>query len=618
MIIGTAGHIDHGKTALVRALTGVDTDRLPEEKRRGITIVLGFAPLELGALGPVGIVDVPGHEGFVRTMLAGASGMDCALLVIAADAGVMPQTREHLRILELLGVTRAVVALTKIDLVDDEMREVVALDVHELLAGSALASAPIVAVSAKTGLGLDALRNALANALGAVHARETADLFRMPVDRVFSIAGAGTVVTGTTWSGRLRVGDRVRILPGSVTARVRGLERHGVAVQSAAPGARLAVALVGVEREVISVGAVLVGDAEPWSETRRARADVALSAGAPAVGVRTKLRFHVGTAETGVRLVARGGPLVPGGPRAVRLALDAPMVLRAGDRFVLRGGSPHTTIGGGVISDPAPGITRVRPWPEVGADAATRLGWILEEAGAAGVEVGTLPIRLGIRPSETERLLKGLPRAALIGERLVATAALEELRAALLSAVRAAHDAAPLAPGLDRETARGGLRASVPVTDEVIRRAERAGILEVSGSVLRLPGWRAGAAPEATDRSQQLLAALEAAGAEPPSVSELAVTFGKDVVPLLKLLEGRGAATQVVSDRWFATSAVRELLARLRAQVVPDRRYTPSELREILQVSRKYLIPFLEWTDRRRISHRADDGRSFREIPTEP
>jgi selenocysteine-specific elongation factor len=618
VIIGTAGHIDHGKTALVRALTGVDTDRLPEEKRRGITIALGFAPLELPGVGTVGVVDVPGHEAFVRTMLAGASGIDCALLVIAADEGVMPQTREHLAILSLLGVSRAVVALTKADLADAGLRELVQLDVEETLAGGGLAGAPILAVSAQTGEGLEALRSALAAALSDIPAREAHDLWRLPVDRVFSMAGAGTVVTGTAWSGSLAVGETVRVFPGGRTARVRGIESHGASVARSQPGARLALALVGVQREEMHPGDTLVRDGEPWLSTRVVRADVHLLPESPVVGVRTRVRFHVGTAECGARVVVLGGPLAPGAVRPARLVLDAPLVLRAGDRFVLRGGAPHTTIGGGVVTDPLPLTPRVRPWPQSAPEPRQRLLWMLEEAGPLGVELTPLGIRLGLRPTELDRLLKSVKGTARVGDRLVLSAVLDALRTKLMDAITAAHRDTPLAPGLDRQTARQLLSPNAELADEVIRRAERAGLLEIAGSALRVPGWDPAASERAGDRTATLRDVLEAAGVEPPSVSELQAAHGQDVPALLKLLEREGSAVPIALDRWFAASAVRTLLGRLRAGTTPGTRYAPSELREMLGVSRKFLMPFLEWCDRRGITRRDADGRTFPSVPDFP
>ena len=392
----------------------------------------------------------------------------------------------------------------------------------------------------------------------------------------------------------------------------------GAGVPSALAGARLAIALAGVERADVAHDAVLVREGEPWSATSRLRADVRLLDGARPLNVRNRVRFHVGTAEAGARLVAAGGPVGPGAVRAVRVILDAPLVLRTGDRFVLRGGTPHTTIGGGAVTDPSPVGPRVRPFAHAGAFAKQRLRWLLDEAGADGVAGATLPIRIGVRPNEIERLVRAVGGSAEIEGSLIATSVLEKLRSQLLAAVAAAHQRDPLAPGLDRQSARAAMRAPAAVADEVIRRAERAGVVESEGSWLRRPGWRAGSSIVHTDRRAQLLALLETAGAEPPSVAELTTSFGADALALLKLLEADRAAVAVASDRWFAASAIRALLARLRAAVIVDRRYAPSELREILGISRKYLIPFLEWTDRRRISHRSDEGRSFGAIPENP
>lgn len=618
MIIGTAGHIDHGKTALVRALTGVDTDRLPEEKRRGITIALGFAPLVLPEVGMVGVVDVPGHEAFVRTMLAGASGIDCALVVVAADEGVKPQTREHLEVLRLLGVTRGVIAVTKADLADDELRTLVAMEVTEALATSSLAAAPLLPVSAKTGEGIEALRHALAALLRDVPARDVEEPWRLPVDRVFSVAGAGTVVTGTAWSGELAVGAAVRLLPGDRAARVRSIEMHGEAAARAVPGARVALALVGVERTEIHPGDSIVRADQLWDTTRVLRADVTLLAEAPRLGARSRVRFHLGTAECGARIVVRVGGLAPGATVPARVVLDAPVVVRAGDHFVLRGGTPHTTIGGGVVSDPLPLTRRAKPWDAIGASASTRLLAILAEAGALGVDVAQLPQRLGLALPTLEKLLKATKGVVRIGTRLVEAGVLDALRSRLLALVEQMHAAQPLAPGLDRQTARAALSANDALADEVIRRAERAGVIEVVGSAIRRPGFDPSASTGASDAKTALLDVLRAAGAEPPSVAELQAAHGKEVPALLKLLEREGAVVPVALDRWFSTAAVSELLSRLKTGTVPERRYAPSALREMLGVSRKYLIPFLEWCDRRGISRRSDDGRSFPAIPENP
>ncbi|HEY6219310.1 MAG TPA: selenocysteine-specific translation elongation factor, partial [Gemmatimonadaceae bacterium] len=343
MILGTAGHIDHGKTTLVKALTGVDTDRLPEEKKRGITIVLGFAPLQLDGIGTIGVVDVPGHEAFVKTMVAGATGIDIGLLVIAADEGIMPQTREHVAILEHLGVTRAVIALTKSDLVDADWLELVKTEVAAFLCNSPLAKSPIVPVSATTGKGIDALRSELLAIARQVPKKETEDLFRLPIDRVFTVKGTGTVVTGTVWSGELKDGATIRVMPEARELRVRGLQNHNHAVSAIHAGDRAAIALVGVEVNELHRGSWIVTDA--WQTTRIARATVTISPEvAQALGPRTKLRFHVGTADVGVTISIPHSP-VPG-PSAF-LRFDQPVLLRAGDRFVLRRSSPLETVGGG-------------------------------------------------------------------------------------------------------------------------------------------------------------------------------------------------------------------------------------------------------------------------------
>lgn len=618
MIIGTAGHIDHGKTALVRALTGVETDRLPEERRRGITIALGFAPLVLEGIGTVGVVDVPGHEGFVRTMLAGASGIDLALLVIDAAEGVRPQTREHLAILSLLGIRGGVVALTKADLVDAEMRALAIEEVQGVLVGSVLEGAPILPVSAVTGEGLEALRTALAAACAQVPTRGEGDPWRLPVDRVFSVAGAGTVVTGTGWSGSLRREAAVRILPSGAPARVRGLESHGARVDEIQAGHRVAIALAGIDRETIPVGATVVHADQSWETTQVIRADLTLLPEAARVGPRTRVRFHLGTLECGARVIAVGGEVTPGATRPVRLVLDAPIIARGGDRFVLRGGSPFGTIGGGMVTDAVPLSRRARPWPDPEASSAARLGWMLDEAGAMGLDLTTVPQRLGLRTAQVERLVKELPKVVRIDDRLVRTVVLDALRQRLLERLERAHKENPLAPGLDRQVARQLLSAQSAIADEVIRRAERAQVIVVEGATIRLPGFAAGSEAGARSTTDEVLERLRSAGVEPPSLSELKAQWGNEVVAVLKLLQKEGQVVQVGLEWWFAHEAVVTLLARLAAHVGPEAIYTPSELREALGITRKWLIPFLEWCDARGISRRAEAGRRFPTVPAEP
>src|SRR3989441_46411 len=392
-VIGTAGHIDHGKTALVKALTGVDTDRWEEEKRRGITIDLGFAPLPLANGIQASVVDALGHEGFVKNMLAGATGIDVALLVIAADEGVMPQTEEHLAIVELLGVRRGVPVLTKRDLVDDEWIGMVRTEVTERLKGSRVQWAPPVAVSALTGEGLDELRSVLAAVAVDLPERPATDLFRLPIDRVFAVAGAGTVVTGSTWSGSVAVGDAVQLLPLGREARGRAIEVHGQTAERAAPGRRTALALVGVDRSELARGHVAV-TGSGWQATKLIDVAVELlpTARKP-VAPRTRVRVHLGTAEVLARAVQTPA-IAPGERGLARLVLETAVVARGGDRFVLRSFSPVTTIGGGVVLDPFPPprtrLRRRRVALEQGP--AARLRVLAVEAGLKGLALDSLEI----------------------------------------------------------------------------------------------------------------------------------------------------------------------------------------------------------------------------------
>ena len=613
MILGTAGHIDHGKTALVRALTGVDTDRLPEEKRRGITIELGFAPLALAEdafAGTLGVVDVPGHEAFVRTMLAGATGVDLALLVIAADEGVMPQTREHLAILTLLGVRGGAVALTKNDLVDGDWLALVTDDVRTLLAGSTLEGAEIVPCSATTGAGLAELRHALAGAAANVPQRNTADLTRIPLDRAFTVKGTGTVVTGTLWSGAIERDATVRLFPSVGAARVRSLESHGAAVTRALPGTRVAVALAGVEREAVSHGGVLVSNDDSWRESAVLRADVALLDGAKGLGVRTRVRFHLGTSDVGARLVSAAGRVEPGTVHAVRIALDAPVVARAGDRFVLRTTSPAMTIGGGIVTDPQPPAHRAKPWSATGASASARLEWIAAECGGAGLPVADIPVRVGILPADVTPLVAGTRSLVRLGDRVFDAGLRARLRDRLAADVRAWHKANPLESGLPLQHARSTLRAEDALFDDLVRDLVARNKVELRGSVLTRSGWKAGSGADAA-KVAELAVALEAGGVSPLSVGELTDQFGTETPALLRVLEREGRAIAVAPDRYYSAAALAALLESLRKVTSDGADRTASQIRESIGLSRKYLIPFLEYCDRIGVSARRGDLRSF-------
>jgi selenocysteine-specific elongation factor len=612
VILGTAGHIDHGKTTLVRALTGVDTDRLPEEKRRGITIELGFAPLVLDGVGTIGVVDVPGHEAFVRTMVAGATGIDLALVVVAADEGVMPQTREHLAILQLLGVTTGVIALTKADLVDAEWMSLVQEDVRTATQAS-LPGAPVIATSATTGAGLDELRAALRDLARAVPARASADLFRLPIDRAFSIKGTGTVVTGTVWSGRLDHDQVVRILPGDRSARARGIQSHGAQLDAATAGSRAAIALAGVDVGDVARGSVLVTDAE-WRATTLIRADVTLVPGAESVlRPRTWHRFHVGTSEVGARVVSAARSAEPGEPIAARVVLDAPVVLRAGDRFILRSSAPVNTLGGGVVVDPyAP--RRAKPWP-VGATPKERLRLMVDDSGSSGIPLASLTVRVGASFEVCMALLSRLADSIVLhAGRAFPTAALAELETTLVDAVRDHHRANPLEAGAPLQLLRSRLRAPVELIDLAIERKIGDHTLQLVGTALGISGWSATPTQRQAELIQRLGSVLEEAGREPPSVEELSALIGTDAGPLIRFLERDGQIVQVERDRYYGSKHLRGLIDSLRTGMTPGKEYGPAELREILGFSRKYLIPFLEYCDRAGYTIRGSVGRVWRGV----
>jgi selenocysteine-specific elongation factor len=608
MIIGTAGHIDHGKTSLVRALTGVDTDRLPEEKRRGITIELGFAPLVLDGIGTVGIVDVPGHEAFVRTMVAGASGIDVALLVVAADEGVMPQTREHLSILSLLGTRAGVVALTKCDLVDEDWLVLVTTDVAEAVRGTPLEGAPVVRTSAATGAGLDAVRAALGAAVASIPARDAADAFRMPIDRAFSVRGTGTVVTGTVWEGVVAAGDALVVQPSGKSVRVRGVQAHGVDIPQGQPGTRAAVAVTGVEVAGVGRGAWLCGDSR-WPVTTLMRAEVSLLPDANhALRPREWVRLHLGTADVGARVVAAGGALQPGARRAARVVLQEPVLARAGDRFVLRLASPPSTIGGGVVVDPLP--------PRRRADVGERLergeeslGRVLQEAGGSGVEDSLVAVRAGLPRAELEPLLRRSELALHIGHRFYHPSALTDVTDAIERLVHDEHRKHPLGDGLAIAGLPDLLHVSNDLADRSIADLAAAGRIDRRGSVLTSPGWRPVVGADDADFRTRLLADLRAGGAEPPDVSALTDLYHRDPIPLLRILEREGLLVGVESGRFYAVEVVDRLVTRLRDGMTESREYSPSELREVLGLSRKYLIPFLEYCDRKRVTERRATGR---------
>lgn len=613
IVVGTAGHVDHGKTALVKALTGIDTDRWEEEKRRGITIDLGFAPLRLKDGSLVSMVDVPGHEDFVRNMVAGATGIDVALLVVAADEGMMPQTIEHLAIVEYLGVQTGVVAVSKADLVEAEWLELVIDDVRQKLEASPISWGTPVTVSAKTMVGIEDLRESIAGAAAGTTARSTTDLFRMPVDRVFSVAGAGTVVTGTVWAGSTKTGDEVLVLPASTKARVRSIEVHGESADVALPGRRTALALVGVGRDAVQRGSVVV-TGQGWLPSRRVDVRVSLLETSRPLTQRSRVRFHIGTAEVLARITPSDGALEPGQEGVVRLRLEEPVVCRWGDRAVLRSYSPVTTQGGCVVIDPIPDPRPRRPSidPERGSpDLAKRVSSFVRARGTRGLSTDELPVRLGIPPDAVPNSIDAATGAGVVvsGTLLVAKDVADQVTVEALEAVRAYHRERPLHLGLPLEAFRrhAGTEALADYARDQLVRTEQIvvdrGAVRLTSHEPKLDGSRA-------EFGAVFQAALDAAGPRGVALAEIADKLpGTDGVEVAEYFVRQDTVIRVGGDRYYSRTALLDVAKQTVAHLERVGEASPADLREILGLSRKYLIPVLEWLDGQGITVRAGDVR---------
>ncbi len=646
LTLGTAGHIDHGKTALITRLTGTNTDRLREERERGISIELGYAELPLPSGRRLSVVDVPGHERFVRTMVAGATGVDLVLLVVAADDGVMPQTVEHLRIVELLGVDRGVVAVTKADLVDDELLEVALEEVREFLATTALARAPVVVVSARDGRGLDALAVALDEEAECLEARRAVGPARLPVDRVFALPGAGTIVTGTLWRGRIAAGDRVSVEPGGARAVVRSVEVHDHEAPLAEAGSRVGVSLRGVGRGDVARGAWLVAPELAGRATRVLAAWVRLLPGARALRGGDELRLHHGTAQ----YVARVSPvaareLAAGGEGPAVLRLDGEAAVEPQDRFILRSLSPVTTVGGGVVL--VPGHQR---WHERGAqagflealhrgDAAAAALLLAHERAVAGVGVADL-VAVGVDEAESRAVLASLaqrgdlealtlpdatPAATPGGRRGPLSPApgrwllppvVKQLRHDLAKAATARAKERPERPfSAPSELAAAAPGAPPDVVAAALEALVAEGVLTAGDG-----GYGPAGATGALDTAQEELAArlAEAVGAEPfapPTLSLLAERERRperDLRRVLDVLARRGELVRVDKDLWFARDAVEEARTRLLERLDAEGRVTLAEFRDLLGCGRRNAQALLEHFDREGLTRRVGDARVAR------
>ena len=627
IVVGTAGHIDHGKSSLVHALTGIDPDRLKEEKARGITIELGFAHATIGDT-RVAFVDVPGHERFVRTMLAGVGGIDCVLLIVAADESVMPQTREHFDICRLLRIPRGMVVITKADLADADTRTLVRQDVEALVKGSFLEGAPVVEVSSTTGHGLDDLRAAITRQAAAATERPADGAARLPIDRAFSMKGFGTVVTGTLLSGRIKVDDELAILPGARKVKVRGIQVHGRPAAEAAAGQRTAINLGGVDVSDVSRGETLAAPGT-LSVTRRIDAEIDLLPSAKPLKHGARVRVHNGTAEVLGRVSIAGtdSEIAPGATALVRVRLEAPAVLTRRDRFIIRAYSPPVTIGGGIVLDPAPArpgirsadgrssLERLRATDTSDADAMLAM---IDASGLAGVDRRALVSRGGIAPRHVDATVKRLEGSGVItaGERLVMQGHLAKAGDAVVSHVTAFHKAQPISEGLPREEAREKIFRRV---DPAVFERVLAGLKErkriVGTDRLALSTHRVSVAG-ADDRVRSaIVEAYRSAGLKPPDAAAVEVQAGapKAIVEKVTTLLLREKVLVKLDTIVFHADALQQLkteVAGLKA-TAPGGRATVdvAAFKDRYGVTRKFAIPLLEYLDRERVTRRTGDVR---------
>ena len=617
IIVGTAGHIDHGKTALVKALTGIDADRLEEEKRRGITIDIGFAHLQLTPALRLGFVDVPGHERFVKNMLAGVGGIDLVLFVIAADESIKPQTREHFDICRLLGIRQGVVALTKSDLVEPDILELVRLEVEEFVAGSFLDGAPVVPVSSVTGAGMAQLRQALERAAAAVPEKSAAGHFRLPLDRAFTVKGFGTVVTGTLISGAVHKEQEVELYPTGRRLRVRGVQVYGAAAGEARAGQRTALNLADIEPAELARGMVLAAPGT-FRTVTQVDSRLELLPSSKPLKQRAPVHFHAGTAEieAQVRLLEGAPVLQPGASCWARIALREPALLLPGDRFIIRMFSPVVTIGGGVVLDIAgkryrksdPVAERLRTLAE--APAAARLALLVRES-KYGMDVADLVARMGLTEPEIAEAAAGAPVAAFTHPQrwFVDRAWLESARERLLRAVREFHKKNPLLPGIPKQDLRGReLPDSPPFLIDAILAQEKQ--IAVEGENVRLASHKLVLKQDEEQARAAIERAFEQAGLAVPALPDVLAKSGVEAArarSLLQILLREKRLIRVTDDLVFHHSAMEKLRAMLAAHKAA--RFSVGAFKDWTGISRKYAIPLLEYLDRERVTRREGDER---------
>jgi selenocysteine-specific elongation factor len=625
VIVGTAGHIDHGKTALVKALTGIDADRLEEEKRRGITIDIGFAHLELplpdGEILRLGFVDVPGHERFVRNMLAGIGGIDLVLLVIAADESIKPQTREHFDICRLLSVRRGIVVLTKSDLVDRETLDVVRLEVEEFVRNSFLdpAHSSIVAVSSLTGAGLEELKQALVRTAADIPARNSAALPRLPIDRVFTMKGFGAVVTGTLVSGSIRPEGELEVFPSGKRVRVRGIQVHGVAADKAVAGQRTALNLTGISTQELSRGMVLAPPST-FQSASRVHATITLLPSAKPMKDRARVHLHSFTFETIATVALLGQKhLAPGESAMAQLRLANPTLLLPSDRFIMRQFSPVITIGGGVVVDASP-LPRM---PELDAflktleagDSQAILQARIARRGRNGITLAQLTAETGWARQVLEEHLNApnfRGHSARIADLLVHLPALEQLKSSIINVVEDFQNKNPLVAGISKEELRSQTRSPVEVFTAALEMLVTEKKLDAAGEAVHLPGRRVVMKDEEAESQQIIERAFASAGLKVPALKDVLAGLKVDKTRAQKivtlLLRGK-LLVKISEDLVFHRDALLDLRERLLSEKANSSRIDVARFKDITGVSRKYAIPLLEYLDREHVTRRVGNER---------
>jgi len=632
IILGTAGHVDHGKTALIKALTGIDTDRLKEEKERGITIELGFAQFTLKNGEKIGIVDVPGHERFVKNMVAGAGGIDVVAMVIAADEGVMPQTREHLDICQLLGIKKGIVALTKIDLVDEEWRDLVREDIRDFLKGTFLEESPIIPLSAVTGAGLPEFISTLEEIVSVADERADSGFFRLPADRVFTMKGFGTVITGTLMSGKAKVGDTIQIMPGQIKAKIRGIQIHNEMAEVAVAGQRTAMNLQGIDKDTIQRGNVLTS---PDTFEPTVRMDISFKY-LPGTGKklknRTPVRFHTGSSEIISRIILLDkNEIEPGEEVYAQVILESPTVATAGDRFVIRSYSPVSTIGGGEILDPIAEkykghfeqrLTELKGLKSADSQEKTRI--IIERAGLRGISTRQLSVRTGIPSNKQNKILEGMfsRKEALLLDRddfrIVSFSIYKTLQNKILQEIKTYHERFPLREGHPKEElrTRAGRFIDSKLFNKAIRDLEHEGHIVVEQENIRRADHSVNLKGKLGDLRENIAGIYLESKLTPPSTKEMMERFSDrktETVNVLNVMFNEGILIKINEDIYYHKQFIDTLRKDYKEFLLKNRESTPATFREMTGLSRKYIIPLMEYFDKTKLTIRVGDHRVLRE-----